>query len=398
MASSLSVAAYFARLGKAFEVNPQIEFPDRPAGAIIWVRCSSVEQLTAIETLHRRLTEDGDPYQVLITLADWDPSVVDRALAEPKGPRNIRQFLDHWQPNLAIWVQGNLDPVLLNAMHEAQLPVMLVDATEEGLDTVAGRWVPGAMRALLSKFEVVLTLNQSAAEGLIRAGAPQEVVRVTGPMEDCDPPLPCDETIRQEVTSVIGTRPVWLAASVPQSECDHLSQAHLIAGSRAHRLLLVVVPQDMNEAAAIALELRGKGLDVSLRSQEAAPDEVTQVYVIDTDEGLGLWYRVAPITYLGGTLTGGNCSDPFAPAALGSAVIYGPMVAPFQKHAARLNAAGASYLMRSGDDLGSFIETLLASDQAAALAHAAWDVTSRGADVTNRIVQIIQRRLEILGL
>ena len=78
-------------------------------------------------------------------------------------------------------------------------------------------------------------------------------------------------------------------------------------------------------------------------------------------------------------------------------MVYGPHVAPYQKHAARLNAAAASHLIRSGADLGPLVETLLSTDKAATLAHAAWDVTSRGADVTNRIVNIVQRRLETLG-
>jgi 3-deoxy-D-manno-octulosonic-acid transferase len=77
-------------------------------------------------------------------------------------------------------------------------------------------------------------------------------------------------------------------------------------------------------------------------------------------------------------------------------VLYGPQVAPFQRHAARLNAAGASRLIRSSNDLGSIVESLLSADKTAELAHAAWDVTSRGANVTNRIAAFIQLRLEEL--
>jgi 3-deoxy-D-manno-octulosonic-acid transferase len=95
-------------------------------------------------------------------------------------------------------------------------------------------------------------------------------------------------------------------------------------------------------------------------------------------------------------LDGDGCRDPFEAAALGSAVLYGPQVAPFQRHAGRLNAAGASRLLRSGADLGLAVETLLAADKTAELAHAAWDVTSRGATVTNRIAALIQLRLEEL--
>ncbi|MEJ6403173.1 3-deoxy-D-manno-octulosonic acid transferase [Yoonia sp. 2307UL14-13] len=397
MARSLSIAAYLAGLGEQDAKQRLSTQPPRPAGTIIWARCSHPDQLTPIETLNRRLTEDGDPVQVIATMADWDKSLAHRALPEPKGRENIRTFIMHWQPIMAIWVRGDLDPILLDEWYKAKLPCMLVDATADGLEQVAGGWVPGAMRSLLSQFEAVLALDQAAAEGLIRAGTPQEVVRVTGPMEDCAPPLPCSEHERQELADVIGTRPVWLAAAAQRNDCGDLIVAQRDASHRAHRLLLIVVPEDPDDAAHFAENMRGAGFYVTLRSEEPDPTELTQIYIVDTGEELGLWYRVAPISYLGGTLHGGGCRDPFEPAALGSAVLYGPQIAPFQKHAARLNAAAASRLIRSGNDLGPMVESLLSTDKVARLAHAAWDVTSRGADVTNRIVRIVQRRLEELG-
>lgn len=396
MARSLAIAAYLANLGSPDRPKDPTEQPPRPTGTIIWARCSHPDQLTAIETLDRKLAEDGDPVHVIATLIDWSPEYRDRALPEPLGRENIRNFIAHWQPVMCVWVNGHLDPILLAQVRSADIPTILVDATAEGLDHVAGTWVPGAMRSLLSQFEAVLALDQNTADRLIHAGTPAETVLITGAMEDCAPTLPCNEADRSEVAAAIGTRPVWLAAAAPLDECDHLATAHLLASRRTHRLLLIIAPRHAVMSSQIAQTMRDHGFNVALRSQEAAPSEVTQVYVVDTDEDLGLWYRIAPITYLGGTLDGGGCRDPFEVAALGSAVLYGPQVAPFQRHAARLNAAAASRLIRSGADLGPTVESLLAADKTAELAHAAWDVTSRGATVTNRIASFIRLRLEEL--
>ena len=397
MSPSLSLAAYVASLRDADSAERLTTQPPRPIGVIIWARCSHMDQLTAIETLNRRLTEDGDPVQVIATVGRWNNTLAARALPEPRGRKNIREFLEYWKPVLGIWVRGDLDPIMLDEWRDAGVPSVLVDATSEGLEQVAGRWVPGAMRSLLSQFEAVLALDQTSAEGLIRFGAPQEVVYVTGPMEDCAPPLPCDEDERQALTSTLGTRPVWLTACARLSESAAIIDAHRDASHRAHRLLLIIVPRHPADTAKLAEKAREAGFYVTLRSEEPEPSEVTQIFIVDVEDELGLWYRIAPITYLGGTIRGGGCRDPFEPASLGSAVIYGPYVAPFQKHAARLNAAAASHLIRSGSDLGPLIESLLSTDKVATLAHAAWDVTSRGADVTNRIVRIVQRKLEEIG-
>lgn len=398
MARSLLIAAYMANLGASDRPKKLAEQPPRPPGTIIWARCSSPDQLTAVETLDRKLAEDGDPVHIIATLNNWTPDHASRALPEPKGKDSIRAFIAHWQPTMGVWVRGDLDPILLAEMRAAGISLILVDATGEGLDHVAGTWVPGSMRSMLSQFEAVLALDHQAAEQLIRAGTPDDKVLVTGAMEDCGPTLPCDEDERQATAEAIGTRPVWLAAAANLDETKELCQAHLEASRRTHRLLLVVVPQNPVIGFTFAEDIRQLGLQVARKSKEPQPSDVTQVYVIDTRDELGMWYRIAPITYIGGSLKGGKCRDPFEATALGSAVIYGPQIAPFQQRAARLNAAGASRLLRTSNDLGPAVESLLAPDKAAALAHAAWDVTSRGANVTNRIAAFIQLRLEELVL
>lgn len=394
MAGPLSIAAYLASLGSADSGAAPTRQPPRPTGTIIWVRCGDAEQLTAIETLGRKLSEDGDPIQLVATLKDWESNPSERALPEPKGKDNIRTFILHWRPVLVLWLRGDLDLVVLEEIRAAGVPNMLIDAHGDGLDNVTGRWVPGALRSALSGFEAVLTLDNAAADRLIRAGASSDKVLVTGAMEDSEPTLPCDEDERNALAKAIGTRPVWLAAGATLDEWLDLCHAQREASRRAHRLLLILLPANIDETAQFAKVLRNDGFQVAMRSEEPDPAETTQIYIADTDEEIGLWYRISPITYFGGTLYGGGCRDPFEATALGSAALYGPQIAPFQKHAARLNAAGASRLIRSGDDLGPVVESLLSPDITAELAHAAWDVTSRGADVTNRVAAYIRSRLE----
>lgn len=396
MARSLSIAAYMANLGSTEKPGIVATQPPRPKGTIIWARCCDPDQLTAVETLERKLSVDGDPIHVVATLRDWKEEHAERALPEPQGKDAIRAFIAHWKPAMCVWVKGELDPLLMTEIRSAGLHSILVDATSEGLDNVAGRWMPGAMRSLLSQFEAVWALDQTAADKLVRAGTPESVILVTGAMEDCAPTLPCDETERSELAQAIGTRPVWLAAAAQPDEWDDLCIAQQIASRRAHRLLSIIVPANPADAAPMADQIRALGFQTALRSEQHDPNDVTQIYIVDTDEELGLWYRIAPITYMGGTVYGGPCRDPFEATALGSAVLYGPHVQPFQRRAARLNAAYASRLIRTGAELGPAIEGLLSVDKTAELAHNAWDVTSRGANVTNRIAAFIQLRLEEL--
>lgn len=394
MARSVSIASFLLNIGQTGGRMLEQPFPARPPGILLWARCSTADQLDVVEALGRQLAADGDPVEIVASLRDWDAAFARRAIPEPQGRDGIRAFLGHWQPAMVIWVKGDLDMLLMAEIAAAGVACLLIDAAADITDQVAGRWVPGALRAALGQFEAITAVDQLAADSLIRNGAQPDKILMLGALADTSPGLPCPEETRADIATAIGSRPVWLCAAAQLTEWAELCEAQQEASHRAHRLLLIVVPKDPADAPAFATHMREAGFRVALQSGQALPDDLTEIYIVDAADELGLWYRIAPITYLGGTLTGGGCRDPFEPAAAGSAVVYGPHVKPFQRQAARLNAAGGSRLLRASNDLGPAIETLLAADKTAALAHAAWDVTSRGAAVTSRIAAHIQTRLD----
>ena len=72
-------------------------------------------------------------------------------------------------------------------------------------------------------------------------------------------------------------------------------------------------------------------------------DDHTQVYVADTLGELGLFFRLADLVIMGGSLTGGvGGHNPLEPARLGLAIISGTDIANFREtYAGLLSAQGA---------------------------------------------------------
>ena len=98
---------------------------------------------------------------------------------------------------------------------------------------------------------------------------------------------------------------------------------------------------------------------------------------------------------LGGSLAGTGClRDPLEPAALGSAILYGPRPGPFGTTFGRLGAARAARAVGSTADLAEALGDLLSPDRAARLAQAAWAVASDGAEVTERVMDLIRRIMD----
>jgi 3-deoxy-D-manno-octulosonic-acid transferase len=138
-----------------------------------------------------------------------------------------------------------------------------------------------------------------------------------------------------------------------------------------------------------------EGWQVARRSSEEEPDDEVQVYIADAPSEMGLWYRLAPVTFMGGSLYGGGSQrDPFEAAALGSAILHGPRPGAFVSGYARLTEARASRAVGSPVDLAEALADLMAPDRTARLAQAAWAVSSAGAEVTDRIVLAIRAIVE----
>ncbi|MGI9394289.1 MAG: 3-deoxy-D-manno-octulosonic acid transferase, partial [Boseongicola sp.] len=156
----------------------------------------------------------------------------------------------------------------------------------------------------------------------------------------------------------------------------------------------IVVPRVPDDGPDILAALEAQGWRTALRSKGEEPEEDIQVYVADTEEEMGLWYRLAPITFMGGTLDpNALASDPFEPASLGSAVVHGPNIGNNSHRFSRLRKANATAELTSPDELGDMIFNLQAPDKAATLAHAGWSLTSESAHVVEKLAELIDAEL-----
>jgi 3-deoxy-D-manno-octulosonic-acid transferase len=81
-------------------------------------------------------------------------------------------------------------------------------------------------------------------------------------------------------------------------------------------------------------------LRVALRSREQPP--TADIYVADTLGELGLFYRLAPIVFMGGSLVAHGGQNPIEAIKLGAAVVHGPHVFNFTDVYDALDSAGGA--------------------------------------------------------
>lgn len=377
--------------------HPTVE---RPKGCLLWLHVSDPSEAGCISALTAELSSlrDEPVFGLVTSVENTIPfGSNDKATIHQLVPGDtrgsVKRFLDHWQPDVGV-IAGPADrPTLLAEAHAAGIPMFLAANTRAS--SISGNAL-GAQSVTISEvFSGVLVANSADQKALARLGLAPERSAVAGPLCDTAMPPPCKSQDFAKLSKTLGGRPVWLAAEVTAAEIPILEAAQRRTIRAAHRLLLIIVPRDPTEGLAIAGSLETHGWRTALRSAAGQPGENVQVYIVDTDEGMGLWYRASPITYLGGSFDPAiEISDPYGPATMGSSVLHGPEINGAVARIQRLQSAKASKLIAAPDDLGNAVFQLLSPDQAALLAHAAWATTSEGAPAIEALVTMISRVLD----
>ncbi|MFV0492917.1 MAG: 3-deoxy-D-manno-octulosonic acid transferase [Pseudorhodobacter sp.] len=398
MAHQLGLTLY--NLINRTELQSPLQRAVRPRGLLVWLHAPSMESRAPMEGIARRLKEE-DGISSLLTYGAHipAPAIPMGGFIEPVPPDNtsmVREFLDHWHPDIAIFAEGELRPALLNETRSRNIPHILVEGRAPAFPAGRSGWWPGLMRSLLEEFSGIFTIDDNAARAFRRAGALRKCVKITGRLEYPARPLPYIEAERAELATLFSARPIWFAADLPEAEEALVIAAHRAALKLRHRLLLILAPREPARIDILTQRMMDdEGWAVARRMAEEDPDADHQVYVAEPGLEFGLWYRLAPITWLGGSLSAdGAGRDPMEAAALGSALIHGPHAGAFGPALGRLAGAQATALATSAEDLADLLGELLSPDRSARQAKAAWDVVSEGAEATDEVLVMIRNLLD----
>lgn len=316
----------------------------RPPGPLVWVHGASVGELLSVIPLIGRIREKG--FDVLCTSG----TVTSASLAErrlPRGvihqfvildtPRFVERFFDHWQPDLALFVESDLWPNLIVTSAERGVPLILVNGRVSERSFHRWRRLPATIAALLRCFDLCLAQSAAHAERYRELGAPH--ILDTGNLKFDVPEPPADPVALGALRAAIGGRTVVAGASTHPGEEIILVEAHRRLRGAYPRLITVIAPRHPERGRGILEIAQAADLKAALRSRGALPGPDTDVYVADTLGELGLIYRLAPIVFVGGSLASHGGQNPIEPIKLGAAILHGPHVWNFAEIYAELDRA-----------------------------------------------------------
>ena len=412
MGRSISLAIYmlYARYGYGKRAPKQtglLEFnaatdTKRPTGQLLWITVSSISGAHSMLELVRRMLDQNPTVSCLVTSTTPEAELVfeglepARVIFQPLPATKVADidaFLDHWKPSLAILTEDALLPALIVRTKKRKLPLLFIGAEMPENRYRRWRFLTRMAKSLLRRFDRILTLSEKDARNFLKLGAPTNRLEVCGSLIDGASPLPHDENQRKAMARAIGGRAVWFAASTHPGEEEIVISAHRTARLSYPELLLILSPRNPERGDEIATLARDLGCTVAQRSIGQGIDSRTDIYIADTHGEAGLWHRIAPVSFIGGSLKLFGGHNPFPSAALGSAILHGPEVYNFASAYERLAEANACIRVMDQADLARQLETALIPERAAQLATAAWAASGEADEAVNKVTELLQSYL-----
>ncbi|MCB1486092.1 MAG: 3-deoxy-D-manno-octulosonic acid transferase [Bauldia sp.] len=306
----------------------------RPEGPVVWIHAASVGETNAVMPLINEIVDQGRSV-VFTTVTLTAARIAEQRLPEGAvhqfSPIDVRRwvqdFLAHWRPELAIFVESELWPQAIASLAEERIPLVIVNGRLSGKSFEGWSRRPAIAHALFSQVSLCLAQTEKDGERYRALGVP--AVTVTGNLKFDSPPPGADAEAREALARDIGDRPLWLAASTHPGEEELVAAAHKQMIARHPGLLTIIVPRHPHRGAELYAALSGQGLSVACRSSGQSLSAATDVYVADTLGELGLFYRVAPVAFVGGSLVDHGGQNPIEPVALGTAILHGPHIQNF---------------------------------------------------------------------
>jgi len=258
-----------------------------------------------------------------------------------------------------------------------------------------GRFAPGFARHLLSHFALIMPRSTEDAARLAALGAPR--LAPPGDLKLAAAPLPADTAALAELRAAIGPRPVLLAASTHPGEEEQIISASALVRRDFPDLLTIIAPRHAERGAAIAKALPLITGALPRRATWALPRRATgalpgpgPLYIADTMGELGLFYRVASLAFIGGSLVPHGGQNPLEAARLGCPVTFGPHMANFQDATAALLAMGGARQVSDTVALAATVADMLTKpEMGTAMVEAATTLVSAASDLPARMAKAL---------
>lgn len=301
---------------------------NRPQQKLVWVHVASIGEMNSVIPVIKKVTEGNSKISFLVTSVTVSSAAI-FAKAELENsthqfapldcPLFVKRFLEHWKPDLGIFIDSELWPNLIQQAYK-RCKLLMLNARLS--DRSFARWsrFNSSAKFLYGHFAKIYPTSQDDMRKIGHFIEPGKV-KFIGNLKYIPHPHKIDQTELATLKKNIGKRKFWLAASTHVGEFSKIMEMHKIAKKQFPDLLTLIAPRHFYNSELIEQEARQLDLRSQIHSSATIINEATEIYIFDQISSFTLLYELADIVFIGGSLIPHGGQNMLEPARYSCAVI-----------------------------------------------------------------------------
>ncbi len=257
-------------------------------------------------------------------------------------------------PDLVCLVETDLWPGFLYAMHQNDIPVVLINARLSRRSFNRYRRLGRISGLFFSGLTHVLVQTRQDQDRFRALGFSQDRLTMTGNIKFDQPILVVDEKQKAELRTwfdIQKTDKVWIAGSTHPGEEVILGAVYHQVRQAVPGLKLIVAPRDPARSRQVADAMALQGNRPALLSHTRQNPVNAAVMVLDCLGVLASAYAVCDVAFIGGSLVPCGGHNPLEPAVFKKPILFGPHMSDFSGIATLLLAHKAACRVPDRDGL-----------------------------------------------
>ena len=337
----------------------QINTP-RGNGCLIWFHVASVGEGLSILPLVENFEKDEKIQKILITSITLSSAkVLEKRLSNNKKtihqflpldvPKFVSKFLNHWYPDLAIFVDSEIWPNLIFQIKKKNTPLLLINGriTKKRFN----RWklLSNFSKKIFEKFDLCVASNNESEHHLKILGAKN--VKNYGNLKFANTKMDSNSKLDPSFLNKIANRKVWCAASTHPSEEFFCAKTHLNLKPTFKDILTIIIPRHIHRVKAINKELSRLNLKVVFYSNLNQMNIDTDILLVDGYGETSKFFSISKNVFLGGSVINHGGQNPIEPSRLGCKIFHGPNISNFAEIYEYLKSLGVADQVHNPEEL-----------------------------------------------
>ena len=375
----------------------------REEGFLIWFHVASVGEAMSILPLIESCIEEKKIDKILLTSITLSSGNV----LKKRFSQNVKvfhqflpldisvwtnKFLDHWKPNLSIFIDSEIWPNLISQISEKKIPLLLINARITKKSFKRWKLIISFAKKIFEKFDLCIVSNKESENFLKILGAKN--IKNYGNLKFSNIKNDLNKKLDSDFFNKIKNRKIWCAASTHPTEEILCARSHLKIKESYNNILTIIIPRHIDRIEKIRKELSNLNLKIVLYSKLDQIDINTDILLIDTYGEASIFYNISKYVFVGKStiksLIMDSGQNPIEPARLGCKIFHGPNVSNFVEIYEYLRTLGVTKQVNNSNELSiSLIEEF--EENKGEKSNIKEEIDNYGQNILNNVIEELKK-------